>query len=871
MAPKVKWQTVSVTRVSLSVNQLNFFGPKVAGIHNNMATIVVETAAAAENLGTGLDWLNPTNALVDDVLSASVVFDGISTESKMLWVHDFGFSIPTDPELILKGIKAKILRTGSGETEDFEVFLTYGPTPSFTTPSKHQPGFWADDVDGTANYGGLGDIWNRTWAIASQINDSQFGLAISAESPDNLDAGLIDFVEISIFYIHQFDEAAVGGSSGGGSADVSQIVNSAKPQGGALGGGHGGLIFSEFPAGGVLAGGTADGFFARGGILTGGTATDLLIYVHPITGGALAGGLADPDFADIVEVGGGALVGGIAVVPVHSIMPIGGILVAAPIVFDYTSNPITGGGGIVLDAAAFVDPVLGKGGALVLTRSDEASKFTIYNPVLPAGGVLAGGTTIISHLGPADGGVIAAGVALYSKRYDEVAPGGALTGGAAKVEPFIEDGTGGAVAGGQAIVEPFFEFGSGGAFAGGVARITFNYDTDLNPNELQVIARGKFFVPPDPTTKTAVCSFVFDPGTNILTWHIVHSMGSELSVVRVRGPAEPGEAGGGVIVSIDTLQDVTVSPIEGSEVLTAGEAADYQNGLHWILLRTIAEADKMRAQIRKFDGLLVGGTALISHDGEASGGTTVGGSADLELFVIPPITGGAGVGSPGGDGVPIFKLVTIITTGGALAGGITVLDYTANVLGTGGAIVGGLAINQAVFFNVDGIGGAIVAGRGVIGISPKIGGGGISSGLVAIAYISSPVITGGGLVGGKARQTFTDFFVAIGHILVGGQSLPAKIKFFNTQRLGYGRAMGSDNILTVIPDDTVKLIPPTDDVSPELKESRFRIQHNPGWCDVPVKCENGVLPEVIVKRQKGIVPPKIRQDTPRASSIVSAL
>jgi hypothetical protein len=190
-----------------------------------MSTIVVETAAAAESLdSTGespevltIPWADTTNALTDNALSASVDFDGTS-DSSDLWLHNFGYSIPTT-EVVVEGIAAKVIRTGTGSTEDLQVVLTYGPLdattgfPEFTT-SKHQTGLWADDVDDTANYGGASDIWNRMWTGA-EINSTDFGFALSAESPISLDTALVDFVELTLYYHRQYDITPSGGTLAG--------------------------------------------------------------------------------------------------------------------------------------------------------------------------------------------------------------------------------------------------------------------------------------------------------------------------------------------------------------------------------------------------------------------------------------------------------------------------------------------------------------------------------------------------------------------------------------------------------------------------------------------------------------------------------
>ena len=770
-------------------------------------TTTVQTAAAAENIGSGLAWADTTNSLIDDALSASVTFDGTNSDSQLLWVHDFGFTFPTT-ELSIDGISAKVLRTGTGLTEDLQVVLTHGATPTLTSPSKHQAGTWVSDVDGTTNYGGVSDIWNRVWS-GSEVNDSNFGFAISAESTMNFDAGLVDFVELTVESHRIYVPAPTGGSMAGGSATVAYTSNTA------------------------------------------------------LGGGSISGGHANLQFDDIAI--GGSLTGGVAS-PVHDfIQPVGGALASAPIVLSYTSTPPISGG-VIGSGISVVDPYVGHGGSLA---SGTAVVDAIYNHV-PAGGSITGGLALQRLIIPTGGGAIAGGIGLDSKRFDEIATGGisVLVGTSlqetAIIEPFFEVGRGGAAVEPISFVDPYLPVG--GLIAGGLAKQTQNYDTNLNPNEIQVIARGDHFVPPNATTESAICGFTFNPVDRTLSWNISHSIPG-LSRLRIRGPAAPGVAGGNSIVAIDTINDVSQSPIEGSKVLNPTQATWYQDGLLWIFFNT--GGISLRAQIKPFDGVLAGGATPFIFTEDSIGGSITGGSATVQQTIAIVTTGGAITSGLASEGRQLIES----GLGGAITSGISVIQFTGNQIATGGAIVSGLAIDEAIY-TVLGTGGGIAAGRGIIGIAPKIGGGAIVAGLLAgtdaIQYTSNPIVGGGGLGGGKARQTFIDQVIVVAHVIVGGSSIGSKIKFFRTQKNGYGRAMESDNILTNVPDDTPKLIPPTNDVSPELELSRFRIQHNPGWCEVPVKCDEGVLAEVIVKRQKGIVPPKIRDGSGRSSTITSA-
>jgi len=177
--------------------------------------------------------------------------------------------------------------------------------------------------------------------------------------------------------------------------------------------------------------------------------------------------------------------------------------------------------------------------------------------------------------------------------------------------------------------------------------------------------------------------------------------------------------------------------------------------------------------------------------------------------------------------------------------------------------------SRKTYYALTASGGSLVDGSGIIAIAPSIGGGSLVSGDHVRSYIAGPSMRGGAAVEPLHRQTFIDYYIAYGSVRVGGRGKRENIRYFPPSlHLGYCRAMGSENICTAITYEK-ELLPPTNETSPELDDDRYRMQHAAAWCDVEQRCEEGVLPKVIQRRQKGYVPDKLRNDTPRDRGIAT--
>jgi hypothetical protein len=82
--------------------------------------------------------------------------------------------------------------------------------------------------------------------------------------------------------------------------------------------------------------------------------------------------------------------------------------------------------------------------------------------------------------------------------------------------------------------------------------------------------------------------------------------------------------------------------------------------------------------------------------------------------------------------------------------------------------------------------------------------------------------------------------------------------------------MGSENIFTEV-TYSHELLPPTDDVTPDVPTGGYQIPHQTSWCDVEEKCIEGVLPQIVQRRQgENNLPPKVAKVTYRDRGIAKA-
>jgi hypothetical protein len=168
------------------------------------------TAGTIANVATGnVAWSSPSNATTTNQVYAtsSLVTSGPQTSQYLEWTN-FGFTIPAGT---INGIVVTIIDNGTSDAnntiEDNLVSLIVGG--SITGSNKATATTWPS-TDQTVVYGTSSDLWGLTPTV-SQINASNFGVVLQAQSLNSKDGtttltASVDSATIQVFYT-----AAAGG------------------------------------------------------------------------------------------------------------------------------------------------------------------------------------------------------------------------------------------------------------------------------------------------------------------------------------------------------------------------------------------------------------------------------------------------------------------------------------------------------------------------------------------------------------------------------------------------------------------------------------------------------------------------------------
>lgn len=787
-------------------------------------------------------WTTLSNALTSNNLYAVCDFSAGTGNitSQGIWARGFDFDLPSTA--FVDGIIANIERHAAGTVNDQQVRLTYGEDPTFTVPDS-DPDPW-DETDAVAAYGGAADPWNRVWPI-SQINDTNFGVVLAVEGELGASAAFVDFFELAIHWHNIFNETAAGGVKAGGTATVS-CRYSPDSDGGVVCNGHGWTNFDVTASGGVLCNSTADvvhGIYPLGGCVCAGSGDVFCIYDNRGSGGVLCGGTADCSLGDTVEVGGGVTCGGTSDV-IHGIYPLGGALCAGSATVACTYST-TGSGGVLCGGLAAVEPFIGTGGVLC----GGTALNTHYCNETVSGGVICGGLGLISHFFTASGGMVAYGSGLAWKQHT-------IPNWSVDLESLTDSG-------GSGHAQVWLDFDPNAdayfmswritftGFEGDQATVAKIWDnTDNGINDLfnySIKPPGDYFSPIVGGKHLTDEEYDYFQSTQanggwyVAVWGIGDQIRSDLENYGVRIT--------GVAVVVPYFETTSGGVKCGGEAVIDPIASE-----GGVLVNGTAEETFFHT-VSGTGGVEVNSTSKPSvvHTDVASGGVLVGGTNTELHLVLPPISGGVVIaGAAIRDGIAPGT-----ASGGVVVGGEATLQLIRNPAITGGVVCNGSSLNTEISVDIA-TGGVVCAGHTIIIDELPIGGGITVGSSAAITHVYVHFGIGGAVVAGLAQLTIFDYILATGGVIVAGKSIIERKRTFPSFRSGYGRAMASENILTVIVDNTVKLLPPTSDITPELKEDRFRHELEGEWCDVEEACEEGVLPRVIQNRQNGYVPPKIQ-------------
>jgi hypothetical protein len=177
------------------------------------------TCADDATVGT-VAWTSPNSAKTEGT-SFTYVIISLGVFSHYLKATNFGFTIPTGATI--NGIVAEAktgITDGVGITKDYRARIVKSDA-SIGATDKSNATTWIGSWNGGnmvyLSHGGSTDLWGETWS-AADINNSNFGFALSAQNSDTEDGDTpqVDHIRITVYYT----EAA-----GGNTSNFFQFIN----------------------------------------------------------------------------------------------------------------------------------------------------------------------------------------------------------------------------------------------------------------------------------------------------------------------------------------------------------------------------------------------------------------------------------------------------------------------------------------------------------------------------------------------------------------------------------------------------------------------------------------------------------------------
>ena len=164
----------------------------------NPGSLVASSGTQADDSAVGtVAWVNPANAASSN--NSYATFTGNNNVSHYLKVTNFGLSVPTDATIT--GIKVRIEHDvdAASECKDSTVKLV-DDTGTVVGDNKNNTSYWST-TEAYVSYGSDNDLWGATWTPA-QVNDSDFGVVLSAEYTTSGLAGIasVDHIDIDVFF-----------------------------------------------------------------------------------------------------------------------------------------------------------------------------------------------------------------------------------------------------------------------------------------------------------------------------------------------------------------------------------------------------------------------------------------------------------------------------------------------------------------------------------------------------------------------------------------------------------------------------------------------------------------------------------------------
>lgn len=152
----------------------------------------------ADDAGVGtVAWSSPGNAAASDDSRAATGSMGSSDVSHYLKCTGFGFSIPSDHDVLGIELAVEWRDTSWGARQNRLRIVKAGVIGSDTA---HDASTNLPDSDTVERFGGDFDLWGETWT-ASDVNDAGFGVAISCKGP-TLFSGTAEIDHVQLTLLH---------------------------------------------------------------------------------------------------------------------------------------------------------------------------------------------------------------------------------------------------------------------------------------------------------------------------------------------------------------------------------------------------------------------------------------------------------------------------------------------------------------------------------------------------------------------------------------------------------------------------------------------------------------------------------------------
>jgi hypothetical protein len=149
--------------------------------------------------GGNTTWTNPANAQASDNFTATATLSSPFTiDTDYLKCTNFGFAVPAGATV--NGITAEIERNSSTvstrcQDENVKIVKADG---TIGATNKASASAWPAS-DAYATYGSASDLWGETWD-STKINDTHFGVVLSAQFLDSSCPAAVDHMRITVTY-----------------------------------------------------------------------------------------------------------------------------------------------------------------------------------------------------------------------------------------------------------------------------------------------------------------------------------------------------------------------------------------------------------------------------------------------------------------------------------------------------------------------------------------------------------------------------------------------------------------------------------------------------------------------------------------------